>query len=428
MKLLRKMTAFILAFCLTAGTVAVMSAAVYDEHDSVSVEDETIAPAIPPEFEVEGSEDSDDDLAATAAQSYTPRLTAPAKSNKYYYSDLNVFYKYGWGMPNCTSYAYGRAYEILGTEPELSRYSAYLWYGYNKDNRVYAYGNKPKLGAIACWVYSSGTSGHVAVVEKIENNTITFSNSAYSTGVEFYLSTAPVNDPSNGNSTWIFQGYIYLGDYVNDSSSAVSDPQTPSSGAVSGDVYRITAAEGVNLRCGYGTGYRAIGGIMYGQDVTVTKVVSNEGYTWGYTTYNGVSGWFVTDFAKLIYKKTSTVTKTNTPAVKPTSAPTVKPTTAPKQQPANKEIVKPTTAPTQAPTQAPKPPVKVEEPVKMMLMGDLDDDEFVTIMDATRLQMIIADLFVPTEYMLIVGDYDGDSVLSIMDSTRIRYYLAYETD
>ena len=179
LKLLRKLTAFVLAFSLLAGTVAVMSAAVDTEGlTAVSIEDETIAPEIAPESEDVHPRRAD--LADTSATSYTPRLSAPAKTNKYYYSNLNPFYQYGWGMPNCTCYAWGRAYEILGKAPNLSLYSAYLWYGYNKDNKIYSYGTTPKLGAIACWVYASGTSGHVAVVEKIENNTITFSNPAYS--------------------------------------------------------------------------------------------------------------------------------------------------------------------------------------------------------------------------------------------------------
>lgn len=407
-KLLRKMTAFILVFSLLAGTVAVMSAAVYSENEpSVSIEDETIAPEIPPEASVKrhGRE-----LAQTAAKTYTPRLTAPAKTSKYYYSDLNPFYQYGWGMPNCTCYAWGRAYEILGKAPNLSVYSAYLWYGYNKDNKIYSYGTTPKLGAIACWVYASGTSGHVAVVEKIENNTITFSNSAYS-GENFYTSTAPVKDPSDGNKYWIFQGYIYLGDYVASSTSSTT-VTTPAD--TSGDVYRISDKDGVNLRKSYSTSSQILGGIRYGQDVTVTKTKKNQGYTWGYTTYNGVTGWFVTDFASLIYKKTTTAATTTTPAAttKPTTAPTVKPTTAPKP------------APTQAPTEPPRPKTNVVV-ARTLMMGDLDNDGELSIMDATRIQLIVAELMVPTEYMLMVGDYDGDSIFSILDASCIRYELAY---
>lgn len=82
-------------------------------------------------------------------------------------------------MPNCTAYAYGRAYEILGSEPKLSWNNAEQWYDYNKSNGYYKYGKDPKVGAIACWSYSYG-GGHVAVVEKVENGVITLSNSAYS--------------------------------------------------------------------------------------------------------------------------------------------------------------------------------------------------------------------------------------------------------
>ena len=153
-----------------------------------------------------------------SAASFSPRLSAPSSSNKYYYSNLNVFYKYGYGMPNCTAYAYGRAYEILGSEPKLSWNNAEQWYGYNKSNGCYKYGQTPKVGAIACWSYNGG-GGHVAVVEKVENGQITFSNSAWS-GKEFYLSYASTSDKNaGGNSWWNFQGYIYLGDFSGSTST-----------------------------------------------------------------------------------------------------------------------------------------------------------------------------------------------------------------
>ena len=51
-------------------------------------------------------------------------------------------------------------------------------------------------------------AGHVAVVEKVENGQITFSNSAWS-GKNFYLSYASTSDKNaGGNNWWNFQGYI----------------------------------------------------------------------------------------------------------------------------------------------------------------------------------------------------------------------------
>ena len=140
------------------------------------------------------------------SQQFTPRLTAPSTSSRYYYSTDNPFYP-AYGMPNCTAYAFGRIYELNGSRPNLCTGNAEMWYDYNKSHNYYPYGSTPKLGAVAVWVHPGG--GHVAVVEKIENNTVTYSNSAYN-GTNFYLSNAPLSDPGNvGATDWTLQGYIY---------------------------------------------------------------------------------------------------------------------------------------------------------------------------------------------------------------------------
>lgn len=204
--MMRRLALFTLAFCMLAGAVAVISVV----FRSTPADSPVAAPVIAPVARVK-SPDDDADPPAEADDIYHPRLTAPSLSNPYYYSDSNLFYQYGWGMPNCTCYAWGRAYEITGEEPDLSLGSAYLWYDYNIEYGVYPYGSEPRLGAIACWTYTDGAPGHVAVVEKIEDGVITFSNSAYS-GTVFYTSTAPIDDPCDGRETWIFQGYIYVAD------------------------------------------------------------------------------------------------------------------------------------------------------------------------------------------------------------------------
>lgn len=112
---------------------------------------------------------------------YKKRLTVPSKNNKYYYSN-NVFYKSGYGMPNCTCYAWGRFYEITRIKPKLCTMNAENWYKY-KDG--YERGNIPKLGAIAVWSMgkignNKDGSGHVAVVEEIySDGSFLTSNSAY---------------------------------------------------------------------------------------------------------------------------------------------------------------------------------------------------------------------------------------------------------
>lgn len=149
--------------------------------------------------------------ASTRAAVFTSRLAAPLRNNPYYYnSAYNPFYP-NYAMPNCTAYAFGRAYEILGTKPRLSTGMAGKWWYDNKSYGWYSSGSEPKLGAIACWDNWDQYTGHVAVVEKIEGSRVTLSESHYK-GANF--TTTGMNKNSSDYLTSMrFLGYIYIGDF-----------------------------------------------------------------------------------------------------------------------------------------------------------------------------------------------------------------------
>ena len=136
---------------------------------------------------------------------FTPRLTAPATTNKYFYAD-NPFYQSGVGIPNCTAYAFGRFWEIAGTKPNLSLSDAENWYSHNDG---YKRGQTPKLGAVICLGNGPYSGlGHVAVVEQIKaNGNVVFSNSAWG-GAEFYIVEGNASN-GYGYSEYDFQGFIY---------------------------------------------------------------------------------------------------------------------------------------------------------------------------------------------------------------------------
>ena len=136
------------------------------------------------------------------AGEFEPRLTAPSRSNSYYNRELNVFSKTGYGMPNCTAYAFGRVYEITGEEPLIKRGNAGSWYSINKRNGYYEYGSEPKLGAIACW------SNHVAGVEEIDGDMVTVSQSHWRS--TYFDTCTFVNGSSHFGQK--FYGYIYASD------------------------------------------------------------------------------------------------------------------------------------------------------------------------------------------------------------------------
>lgn len=165
---------------------------------------------------------------------FTPRKTAP--------EDFNPFWtKKGYGngvspcilgkpsrwvgsnLSNCVGYVYGRAWEVLGRQPNELNYtgakkpgSAWTWYDQCQKHGLKA-GSTPRLGAIACWkkirtADGSIASGHVAFVEEVySNGTCLVSESAYG-GYKFRTSNKGKNMDKGETEIykWIFQGFVYL--------------------------------------------------------------------------------------------------------------------------------------------------------------------------------------------------------------------------
>ena len=142
---------------------------------------------------------------------YTPRLTAPTEDNPCYYAE-NPFEWSGYGLPNCTAYAWGRFYEVLGTTPKLSLGNAEEWYVYNDG---YKRGNAPQLGAVACWRKgvagdNSDGAGHVAIVEQINSDgSIVTSESGWGASSIFWTTKRPKDGNWGASSDYTFQGFIY---------------------------------------------------------------------------------------------------------------------------------------------------------------------------------------------------------------------------
>jgi surface antigen len=130
-------------------------------------------------------------------------------------------------LPNCTSWAWGRAYEIMGEEPiKLNGLgdAGSWWNRYeelNKNDKLVNLGYKrsktPSLGAIACWQNPNNPykMGHVAIVEAIhDDGTITFSESGYQTWVwrPSYFNVQTNKDPNKAyeHKNYTFMGYISL--------------------------------------------------------------------------------------------------------------------------------------------------------------------------------------------------------------------------
>ena len=153
------------------------------------------------------------------------RTAAPSYTNKYYIKTTKGGYNKciqikpdGSVLPNCVGYAWGRFCEEQNIHScNLSRGNAENWYYHTSDG--YARGNTPKLGAVICW-HSTRSGGHVAIVEKVNNDgTILTSNSAYN-GSRFYMKTLKASNNYYIGSAYTFQGFIYP-------DTEFIDPDTP---------------------------------------------------------------------------------------------------------------------------------------------------------------------------------------------------------
>lgn len=152
---------------------------------------------------------------------FTPRLTPEGiYQHRYWYSD-NPFHQSGYGLPNCTCYAWGRFYEVSGVRPDnLPLSDGGKWYTDASKSGNYALGQTPQLGAVVCYGSTSGGAGHVAIVESINSDgSFVISQSGYHRPVEeyppdttnyFWTSTCDRTSKLAGWMTsYVFQGFIY---------------------------------------------------------------------------------------------------------------------------------------------------------------------------------------------------------------------------
>lgn len=166
---------------------------------------------------------------------YVPRTNDNGIRGNYKWYSRNPFYLSGYGLPNCTCYAWGRFWEISdpsntgANRPHLPTGNGNQWWGqvvgYQKNTTT------PKLGSVIC--FGGASPGHVAIVEEIKNNgnTIVTSNSDWN-GRFFYLEE--LNRRSDGkfrhphrSKLYLSQGFIY-NPYADDTPSLSPTPSVVS--------------------------------------------------------------------------------------------------------------------------------------------------------------------------------------------------------
>ena len=212
---------------------------------------------------------------------FEPRTTKPKAGNKYYITKARGGYSYAiQGKPtdpdcdvlaNCVGYAYGRFNEIggYGYCKYLSPVNAENFIQYAGGLEV---GQTPKLGACMVWkkgatLSNSDGAGHVAIVEKIVNDTtIVTSESGYNSSKPFWTKMR-----TKGNGNWgAASGYTFLGFIYNPAPCCKGTGTTNNTTTEKTESYSLTQfVKDVQKACG-----AAVDGIAGNETINKTVTLS----------------------------------------------------------------------------------------------------------------------------------------------------------
>ena len=195
-----------------------------NEYDDTQI-DNSIGEAYEETAEISNDDAEPFDAVVELAAGFKQRTSSP-NGVSYYYLNNNPFYAAGY-VGECTWYAWGRAYEILGSRPNLPTSAAGKWFyscnAYPKSTNYWA----AKVGAIACY------SNHVAVVEAVGSNGApsAISEGGYQSSSTYGQIVQPINERGNryfhygkDYSSGNFKGYIYILDNAGSGSGGGSTP------------------------------------------------------------------------------------------------------------------------------------------------------------------------------------------------------------
>lgn len=236
--------------------------------------------------------------------SYIERKTAPAKSNKNYYSKKNVFYPRYVG--NCTWYAHGRTLELGYSVKEIPTSNAENWYKKCKCPK----GQIPVQGAIACWsqgVIGKGAdgAGHVSVVEEVYSDE-SFLSSEFGKKSGFFTKK---HKPPYSYGNHEFEGFIYpIGCNIDNKPEPIPEPQPQPQPIINNEIKPgdSVIVNGKGTASSNGTGAKTT--FFLNRTMKVILVNKNAKHPYALNKYNkgtpgkakDVTAWFSKDSVKKV--------------------------------------------------------------------------------------------------------------------------------
>ena len=197
-----------------------------------------------------------DDPEGIGATGFTMRTTRPANNKNFITRGSGGWntcikgsprYQYADALANCVGYASGRFNEIINIARETSgcTYTTLNCNAVNFKERAEAAGlqtgSTPRRGAIMCWG-KEGDAGHVAIVERVNNNnnSVYTSESGWGSSSIFWNSTRTNNNGRWGcGAGYYFRCFIYLPNDVQKAIDAEEPKPTPTPAPTPSDKFNI---------------------------------------------------------------------------------------------------------------------------------------------------------------------------------------------
>lgn len=241
-----------------------------------------------------------------SVKAYTDSVVPNTLSDAY--NKDNIFTTYGY-KGQCTWFTYGRALEKLDVKLPTAFYgNAVEWWYDNANEKVFSYGEEPKANSIAVWSGGNLGYGHVAFVEKVENDTVYFNEGNFSVRGDYDQKLKSLSKESiKQRGNLYLKGYIYLDE--GDKNTSIESPEHTSSitEQYKYGTPKITTGSTLNIRLNPSTSSKICGTLKKGDYFSITLKVAD----WYKIKFNSTTGYVNSEYVTLTNKEPST-TKTST--------------------------------------------------------------------------------------------------------------------
>ncbi|WP_051541876.1 SH3 domain-containing protein [Clostridium lundense] len=232
-----------------------------------------------------------------SVKAYTDNLLPNTLNDAY--NKNNIFTVYGY-KGQCTWFTYGRALEKLNVKlPNAFYGNAVEWWYDNVNKNVFPYGEEPKANSIVVWSGGNLGYGHVAFVEKVENDTVYFNEGNFSVRGDYDQKLKNLSKESmKQRGNLYLKGYIYLDEADKNTSNESPEQASSITEKYKYGIPKISNGSTLNIRLNPSTSSKICGTLKKGDTFSILSKVAD----WYKIKFNSTTGYVNSEYVTLTNK------------------------------------------------------------------------------------------------------------------------------